>query len=122
MNDIIYHYVLRQHSATQEEDYGHRRKVADDSLAIILALKGYFDVFSAEDVYVLKQPFNDNLIGFIFSLIQQRHPFKYKFSVLKQLKKAGFIPIRPVVSTTSKRVKFMRLVNNPISRLAMLLK
>lgn len=122
LNDIIYHYVLRQHSATQEEDYGHRRKVADDSLAIILALKGFFDDLSAEDVYVLKQPFNDNLIAFIFSLIQQRHPFKYKIFALKQLKKVGFIPIKPVVSTTAKRVKFIRLINNPISRFAMLFK
>lgn len=120
--DIVYHYVLRQHSATQEKDYGHRRKVSDDSLAIVLAFQGYFDGFSKDDVYVLKQPFNDNLIAFIYSLIQQKHPFKYKLSVLKQLKKAGFIPIKPIVSTTPKRVKFMRLVNNPLTRLAMLFK
>lgn len=121
-NEIVYHYVLRSNSATQEKSYEHRRKVADDSLAIILAFQGYFDKFSADDMYVLKQPFNDNLIAFIYSLIQQKHPFKYKLSVLRQIKKAGFIPIEPVVSTTSKRVKFMRIVNNPISRLAMLLK
>lgn len=122
LNDIIYHYVLRQHSATQEKSYDHRRKVADDSLAIILAFKGYFDDFTADDMYVLKQPFNDNLIAFIYSLIQQKHPFRYKFSIIKQLKKAGFIPINPVVSTTPKRVKFIRLINNPVTRLAMLFK
>lgn len=122
LNEIVYHYVLRSNSATQEKSYEHRRKVADDSLAIILAFQGYFDKFSADDMYVLKQPFNDNLIAFIYSLIQQKHPFKYKLSVLRQIKKAGFIPIEPVVSTTPKRVKFMRLVNNPISRLAMLFK
>lgn len=122
INGIVYHYVLRSNSATQEKSYEHRRKVADDSLAIILSFQGFFDGFSPEDTYVLKQPFNDNLVAFIYSLIQQKHPLNYKHSVLKQLKKAGFIPVHPVVSTTAKRVKFIRLVNNPISRLAMLLK
>lgn len=122
INEIVYHYVLRSNSATQEKSYEHRRKVADDSLAIILALQGYFDDFSEDEIHVLKQPFNDNLIAFIYSLIQQKHPLKYKTSIIKQLTKAGFIPIKPVVSATPKRVKFMRLVNNPVLRFAILLK
>ena len=122
LNEIVYRYILRLNSATQNKDYEHRRKVADDSLALIMALEGYFDLFSPEDAFVLRQPFNDNLIAFVYSLIQQKHPFRYKLSVIRQLKKAGFIPIKPIVSSTPKRVKFIRLINNPVTRFAMLIK
>ncbi len=115
IEDVIYNYVMTPHSATKEDSFSHRQKVAEDSLSCILNYGLYFNGFDKKTVNILKQPFNANLIAFLYSIATYSFPWEYKKSIIKKLNAVGFIPIKPL-PTNKRRRLFSVMMNIPLLR------